>query len=242
MRPAGTIHLMSTRIFLVRHGATDLSAEDKFAGASSDVPLSDDGRDQARRLAARLSDAHIDAAYASPLGRAMETAHILVEPHTIGVTPVDALREIDHGHWDGLSRAEVEQKFPGEYEAWDSDPFTFAPPAGETGLAVTARALPALLDVVRAYPDGHALIVSHKATIRLIVSSLLGFDPRTYRDHLDLSPASLTIIDFKDIMHARLTLYNDTAHYSDFGMAIPSIPSGRLSKTWSAPGQPSKSA
>ena len=146
---------------------------------------------------------------------------------------MDALREIDHGRWDQLTREEVEQKFPGEYESWEKDPYTFAPTGGETGLAVTARALPALLNIVREHRDERVLVVSHKATIRLLVSSLLGFDPRMYRDHLDLSPASLTVIDFKDVMHARLTLYNDTAHYSAFGMAIPDVPTGRLSKTWS---------
>jgi probable phosphoglycerate mutase len=224
---------MSTRIFLVRHGATALSAENKFAGASSDVPLSDEGRVQVQRLAARLADDRINAVYASPLDRTMETARILCQPLGLSITPLDALREIDHGQWDGLSRAQVEQKFPGEYELWEKDPYTFAPTGGETGLAVTARALPALLSIVRAHPDERALVVSHKATIRLLVSSLLGFDPRMYRDHLDLSPASLTVIDFKDVMHARLTLYNDTAHYSAFGMAIPDVPSGRLSKMWS---------
>jgi len=224
---------MTTRIFLIRHGATALSAENKFAGASADVPLSDEGRAQVQRLAARLADDDITAAYSSSLGRTLETAQILCAPLGLSITSMDALREIDHGRWDQLTREEVEQKFPGEYESWEKDPYTFAPTGGETGLAVTARALPALLNIVREHRDERVLVVSHKATIRLLVSSLLGFDPRMYRDHLDLSPASLTVIDFKDVMHARLTLYNDTAHYSAFGMAIPDVPTGRLSKTWS---------
>ncbi len=84
---------------------------------------------------------------------------------------------------------------------------------GESGLAVTARALPVLLELVQAHPGETILVVSHKATIRLLVSSILGFDPRRYRDNLDLKPASLTILDFKGPANSRLSLYNDTSHY-----------------------------
>ncbi len=224
---------MTTRVYLVRHGATTLSAENRFAGAgAADVPLSDQGREQVRRLAVRLATEPIAAVYASPLTRAVETAHLLAESHGLQVIRQPALREIDHGRWDRLSREEVERMYPEEYRAWEMDPYTFAPEGGESGLAVTARALPALLDIVRAHVNAHVLVVSHKATIRLLISSLLGFDPRAYRDHLDLSPASLTILDFKDLVHARLTLYNDTAHYSVGGLAIPPVPAGRLSKAW----------
>ena len=220
-----------TRIFLVRHGATILTAEDRFAG-STNVPLSDEGREQVSRLAQRLSRGKISAVYASPMERTLETAAILARPHTLEVQPRDGLREISHGHWEGLTRGEVEEKFPGEADNWDADPFTFAPPGGESGLAVTARALPVLLDIVRANPGANVLVVSHKATIRLLLSSLLGFDPRRYRDNLDQSPAALNIVDFKDPVRARLTLFNDTSHYAEAGLAIPAVPTARLSNWW----------
>ncbi len=98
---------------------------------------------------------------------------------------------------------------------------------------MTARALPALLEIVRAHPGGTILVVSHKATIRLLLSSLLGFDPRRFRDNLDQSPCALNIVDFKDLTRARLTLFNDTSHYAEGGLAIPTVPEGRLSKWWS---------
>jgi probable phosphoglycerate mutase len=220
-----------TRVFLVRHGATTLSAEDRFAG-ETDVPLSDTGRDQARRLAKRLCTEKISAIYSSPLGRTMETARILSEPHKVEVQPLDGLREISHGHWEQMTRREVAEKFPTECAQWEKDPYTFAPPGGESGLAVTARALPVLIDLVRQHPASCILVVSHKATIRLLLSSLLGFDPRRYRDNLDQNPAALNIVDFKDPARARLTLFNDTSHYSEVGHAIPEIPDARLSKWW----------
>ncbi len=221
----------TTRIFLVRHGATTLTAEDRFAGATN-VLLSDEGREQARRLGLRLSGESIAAAYASPLARTMETARLICEPHQLTVQGRDGLREISHGHWEGLTRSEVETKFPDEAASWDKDPYTFAPAQGESGLAVTARALPALLEIVRAHLGSKVLIVSHKATIRLLLSSLLGFDPRRYRDNLDQSPAALNIVDFRDEVRARLTLFNDTSHYAAAGLAIPAIPEAHLSKWW----------
>ncbi len=224
--------MTATRIFLVRHGATELSAEDAFAGGGTDVPLSDIGRAQLEKLAVRLAGEPIAAVYASPLGRTMETARILAAPHRLPVTPKDGLREISHGHWEGKTRAAVEKEYPKEYALWEGDPFSFAPPEGETGLAVTARALPALLAIVAAHPGVQVLVASHKATIRLLIGSLLGFDLRRYRDHLDQSPASLNILDFKDVSHARLSLFNDISHYSPTPSGTAAVASGRLSGIW----------
>lgn len=220
---------MTTRVLLVRHGATVLSSEDRFAGAV-DVELSDAGRDQARSLGARLASLEIAGIFASPLGRTMETARLIAAPHRIDVTPVPDLREIAHGRWEGKTRAEVEHEFAQEYTRYEHDPFSFSPLGGETGLQVIARALPAVLRLVEQHQGSTVVIVSHKATIRLLISSLLGFDSRKYRDRLDQSPAALNILDFKDVDHARLTLFNDTSHYEP---AVPDIPAGRLSKVWS---------
>ena len=222
-----------TRVFLVRHGATVLTAEDRFAGAT-DVELSDEGRAQAARLAARLSSEKLAAIYASPLGRTVETATIAAEPHGLPIDTRDGLREISHGRWEQLTRKEVDAQYPDEAAAWEADPNTFAPAGGESGLAVTARALPVLIELVRSHPGENILVVTHKATIRLLLSSLLGFDPRRYRDNLDQSPCALNIVDFKDPVRARLTLFNDTSHYAAAGNAIPAVPEARLSKWWTS--------
>jgi len=231
--PASTVVMpaSTTRVFMVRHGATVLTAEDRFAGAT-DVELSDEGREQTRHLAERLSNEKIAAVYASPMGRTMETAGILAGPHSLRVQPRDGFREISHGRWEEMTRKEVEQKFPQEAIEWEKDPYTFAPQGGESGLAVTARALPALLDLVRQHPGESVVVVSHKGTIRLLLSSLLGFDPRRYRDNLDQNPAALNIVDFRSPTMARLTLFNDTSHYAAAGKSIPEIPTSRLSKWW----------
>lgn len=221
---------MNTRILLVRHGATELSAEDRFAGAT-DVLLSAEGEEQATCLSKRLASVHLAAVYASPMRRTMRTAELLAGPHKLAVTADDALREINHGRWEQHTRAEVERAFPEEYHAWEEDPFTFAPVGGETGLSVLARALPAVRAMVQRHQGKTVLIVSHKATVRLLLGSFLGFDLRGYRDRLDQQPCCLNVIDFKDATRARLMLYNDVSHYEDH----PSMTRTSLSRWWDTP-------
>jgi broad specificity phosphatase PhoE len=217
----------STRLFLVRHGATQLSAEDRFAGAT-DVELSEEGIFQAERLAERLADDAISAVYCSPMTRTKHTASILAKPHGLPLIQRDGLREIHHGHWEGMTRADVEVQFPDEYVSWEEDPYTFAPEGGENGVSVIARTLPVIREIVVQHRGENVLIVSHKATLRLLISSVLGFDGRGYRDRLDQSPASLNVLDFKDPVRARLMLFNDVSHYMDH----PARSGGRLSKWW----------
>ena len=219
--------MTATRLFLVRHGATQLSAEDRFAGAT-DVDLSDEGRAQASRLAERLRDDQVVAVYCSPLRRTRDTAALVAIPH--GLEPIEnaGLREIDHGHWEGLTRSEVETRYHDEYVRWEEDPFTFAPQGGECGLDVMARALPVIRRIVETHRGQNVVVVSHKATIRLVISSLLGFDARGYRDRLDQAPACLNVLDFKDPVRARLMLFNDVSHYGDH----PGRPHSRLSRWW----------
>jgi probable phosphoglycerate mutase len=200
-------------MLLVRHGATSRTAEDRFSGAEG-VDLSDEGRRQIGALAERLAESPIDAIYASPLSRARETAEILARRSGLEVVTRDGLREIGHGHWEGLTRKEVETRFPDEYASWEADPFTFAPLRGESGVAVLARALPVVREIVTSHPSCTVLVVSHKATIRLLLASLLGFDARGYRDRLDQAPGALSILDFKDHVRARLMLFNDVSHYT----------------------------
>lgn len=216
-----------SRVLLVRHGATGSTAEDRFSG-SENVPLSAEGRSQAHKLAERLAGEPVVAVYASALDRAVETADILAAPHRLSAVKRDGLREISHGHWEGLTRSVVEERFGDEYAAWEMDPFTFAPEGGESGVSVLARALPVIREVVVLHPEQTVLVISHKATIRLILASLLGFDGRGYRDRLDQAPACLNVVDFKDPVRARLMLFNDVSHYQN----QPRTPTSGLSKWW----------
>ena len=217
-----------TRLFLVRHGATAATEEDRFSG-SSGAELSDQGRWQAARLGERLAQQNITAVYSSPLSRALETARIVARHCRL--EPVDPRRAAGDrprplgGH---EARGRRARSSASEYAAWEADPFTFAPEGGESGVAVLARALPVIREIVTAHPGGQLLVVSHKATLRLVLSSLLAFDPRGYRDRLDQSPACLNVVDFRDPVRVRLMLFNDTSHYAD----RPRVSDQSLSKWW----------
>ena len=100
------------------------------------------------------------------------------------------------------------------------------------GLSVMSRALPVIRQIVSAHPGKTVAVVSHKATIRLVLSSVLGIDARGYRDRLDQSPACLNVIDFKDPVRARLMLYNDVSHYAE----EPRHSAAALSKWWDRDG------
>ena len=220
---------MPTRMFLVRHGATSLTTEDRFAG-STDVPLSEEGRRQAASLAERLMAQSIEAIYASPLERALETARILAAPHGLRPVVEPALREIDYGRWEGLTRDEVQAAFAPEYAIWEEDPFTVAPTGGESGVNVLNRALPFMRQIVELHRHRSVVVVAHKGTLRLLIASLLGFDVRGYRDRLDQSPAALSILDFMSEVRPRLRLYNDVSHYE----GIPErVLTEQLSRWWS---------
>ncbi len=203
---------MTTRIYLIRHAETEATEEDRFAGMR-DLPLTPEGREHAEELATRLQGFEMDAIYSSPLRRAMETAESVGAPHRLPVRVVDALREIDHGHWEGLKRAEVERKFPEEYAAYERDPLDFAPQGGETARAVVERAVPALQQIVRTHPNGQIAVVSHKATNRLLIGYFLGIDLKRYRDKLGQRATCLNVLDFKNETQVKLMLLDDISHY-----------------------------
>ena len=205
---------MSTRILLARHGGTVWSREERFAG-STDIDLSEEGRLQAMALGRRLEHEQIDAAYCSPLKRAVDTATMGLGTRSLEIRRVPGLREIHHGTWEGQKPRDVRQQFPADYAAWEADPFLAAPPDGEIGLAVLARALPALRQIVADHPGQTVFVVSHKATNRLLLCSLLGIDGRFYRDRLTQELACLNVLVFKTPSDERVALMNDISHYSN---------------------------
>ena len=202
---------MKTRVLLVRHGSTVYSAEERFAG-SVDIDLSDEGRELARRLRDRLAKTKIDAAYCSDMKRTKETAAIIAAPHKLVPVPTPELREIDHGKWEGMVHKDVEKKYADEYAVWSGDPYATAPPGGESGLHVLARALPALRKIVSDHSGQTVLVVSHKATNRLLLCAHMGIDPRFYRERIDQDLACLNIVDFLDPSRGKVELLNDTSH------------------------------
>jgi broad specificity phosphatase PhoE len=206
--------MAKTRLLIVRHGGTMLSAEDRFAG-STDVALSDEGRRQVALLGKRLAGTKIDAAYCSPMQRTRDTAEAICRLHGMVAIGRDGLREVNHGAWETMVHSDVKKQFAEDYAAWSADPFGYAPPGGETGLSVLNRALPVYREIVCAHMGQTVLVVSHKATNRIAICALIGLDMNAYRDRIAQDLCCLNVMEFKSPAEGQLIVLNDTSHYSN---------------------------
>jgi broad specificity phosphatase PhoE len=161
-----------TRIWLVRHGATEWN-EIRRAQGQADVPLNEAGRQQAEEAAAQLDGVNVVAVYSSDLSRALDTAEPIARAHDLEVTTDPAFREIDQGDWEGLPIAEIRERWP---ELWGPARHHVARPGGEAPEQVQKRALEGLARVVKRHPSGTVAIVSHGGTIRWMAAAALGYD------------------------------------------------------------------
>ncbi|MDX6491616.1 MAG: hypothetical protein QOD43_1861 [Gaiellaceae bacterium] len=152
-----------TTILLARHGETDWNRENRFQG-HADPPLNEAGRAQAAELAAALVAEPLAAVYSSPLLRAFETAQILAAPHGLEPVPVDDLREVHVGSWQGLTRAEIEHRLPEQFARWLN--YEQGWEDGESYEEMSRRVITALLELAAAHEGKQILAVSHGGPVR----------------------------------------------------------------------------
>jgi broad specificity phosphatase PhoE len=148
---------------MVRHGETEWNRENRFQG-HADPPLNEAGRAQARDLAERLADERLVALYTSPLRRARETAQILGERLGLETRVSDALMEVDVGSWSGLTRSEVEVRFPDGYRRWLE--YSHGWEDGETYDDLGRRVVEGLRRIADAHANERVLAVTHGGPIR----------------------------------------------------------------------------
>jgi len=153
---------------LWRHGQTPWNVENRFQG-KTDIPLDETGVAQAARAARLLAALRPTAIVSSPLKRAAATAAALAEITGLEVTYDQDLIERDGGAWEGLTGAEIRERYPAEHAVWQ-------PPGGETAAQVAKRVSAALERAADALPpDGTLVAASHGAALRLGMCGLLGF-------------------------------------------------------------------
>lgn len=181
-------------LHLLRHGETTLSADGTFCG-EIDTPLSDRGKEQAVAAAEHVAKLDLQAIYVSPLTRARQTAEPISKKTGIPAIVEPGLHEIRYGRWDGEKEVDIRKNDPDTYALWASDPAVNAPPGGENGYAIAARAVPIVLRVGQTHA-GNVVLVSHKATIRVIVCALLGLHVGRFRDRIACPTASLTTFEY----------------------------------------------
>jgi probable phosphoglycerate mutase len=169
-----------TRLVLVRHGESVWHTENRYAGVS-DIALTPHGREQAGRLAAWAGTTELSAVWTSTLSRAQLTAQPCAE--AIGVRPRidERLRELGFGDGEGLTTAEMEQRFPQALAAFRADPVSDHLPQGEDPAKAAQRFTECLRDIAAEHTEGRVLVVAHGTAIRLALCQLIGVPLREYR-------------------------------------------------------------
>ncbi|AKK11543.1 bifunctional RNase H/acid phosphatase [Corynebacterium uterequi] len=182
-----------TRLVLVRHGQTAMSAAHQYAG-HSDVPLSDLGHEQAHATARRVASGHaVDAIYTSPLARCRQTADYLAEATGSTVEVAEDLIECDFGEFEGLTFAEAHEQHSHAHARWLADA-TVAPPGGESFAQVFARVSAAVHEIADRHRGQTVVIVSHVNPIKAVIAMALGSGPAVFA-RLMLALASVSVVD-----------------------------------------------
>lgn len=185
---------MALTLYLLRHGQTSCSRDNAFCG-SIDPELTDDGEAMAEAFAAHYAKHAWEAVYASPMKRAQATARPLCAATGLKAEVRDGIREINYGQWEGKSVETVSREYHDDYIRWTADPGWYPPTGGEPAVAIAARALQ-VIEEVKGRHQGNVLFVSHKATIRIILCSLLGIDVGRFRYRLGCPVGSVSVIEF----------------------------------------------
>lgn len=200
-------------LYMVRHGQTAASRENRFSG-SSDPPLTPIGEAMAQAFGQAYASLPWAAVYTSPLLRARQTADALCTLIGVDAIVEDGLREIEYGEWEGLKQDDVKARWPDAFEYWAHDVASRGTPGGETAFQVAARAM-RVVEAIRArHQDGNVLLVSHKATLRVITCALLGLDVRHFRERIAQPVCAVTMFVVSGTS-ALLTRHGDRTHLPD---------------------------
>lgn len=188
---------MGLSLFFLRHAETTCSQAGHYCGIL-EPDLTPEGHEMARDFAAAYKDFAWKAVFCSPMKRTVATAQPLCE--AVGITPClrEGLKEIAYGLWEGKTAEEVNREFHDEYVRWLADPGWNAPTGGEKGVDVARRVSPVLEELEQTCPSGNVLVVSHKATVRIMLCSLLGIDIGRFRDRIDMPVASVSIVEMME--------------------------------------------
>ncbi|MDE2481490.1 MAG: histidine phosphatase family protein [bacterium] len=196
---------------VVRHGRTEWNASRRFQG-HSDIPLSAEGRAQARALGDALRGRTFARAYASDLGRALETARAIAEPHGLAVVPDARLREFNFGKWEGLTWNEIVERWPELRDHGSTAAKLYVPEGGES-FAVVCDRVRAFFDEVATDGEETILVVTHAGVLHATLE-VFGHAIRDRRGDpmsLNFSPASITELAL-DADGVRIITLNHVAH------------------------------
>ncbi|MEL6788659.1 MAG: histidine phosphatase family protein [Cyanobacteria bacterium J06607_15] len=201
---------MALNLYFLRHGETEASKTGGFCG-TSDVDLTPEGVTMAKDFAEIYQNVAWKAIFCSPMRRTIATAKPLCELVGMEMQLRDGLKEIDFGEWEGKTPAEVDHQYHDQYVRWQSEPGWNAPPGGERAIDIARRSSRVIEEIENSYPEGNVLVVAHKATIRIMLCSLLGIDVGRYRDRINMPVAAVSVLEFCQ-QGPRLLKLSDRSH------------------------------
>ncbi|WP_231494125.1 histidine phosphatase family protein [Nocardiopsis sp. CNT312] len=201
--------LEPTRLVLLRHGQTPLSVERRFAGRG-DIPLTEQGHEQARAAARRLAPWPIDAVVSSPLRRTRDTAAHAARELGLPVEVDEGFVETDFGDWEGMTFAQAQRAAGEAVDKWLADP-EVAPPGGESFAEAAARVGAARKALVERHTGRTVLVVTHVTPIKAVVQQAM-LAPLGALHRMFLETACLTEVDCYADGPMVVRSLNDTAH------------------------------
>jgi alpha-ribazole phosphatase len=195
-------------LYFLRHGQTAYSKTGGYCGTPENDPgLTAEGIEMAEEFADVYRSLPWRAAYVSPLQRAIQTAKPLCEAVGLKLEIRQGLQEIGYGLWEGMHPNDIDRQYHDLY-------------VRERGIDIARRSAAVLEEIEHTHSDGNILIVSHKATIRIMLCSLMGIDVGRYRDRFEMPVAAVSIVE----LGSRGPLFHGIglrSHLSEYLRSLP---------------------
>lgn len=208
-----------TKVYLIRHGEAVGNVTHVFQGLS-DLPLTDNGRQQAELCGERMAKIHLDKIYASHMSRAQDTAKAIASRQGLSVLTEPGVVEINGGDWEGCYWPDMPKKYPKEIYLWDHNVYRLEIPNGETIKHVCERMRDTVRRLAQENEGKTIAVVSHGGAIRCLMQSAMHLDP----DEMDKLPwcdnTSVTLVEYDDNFDTHVVFYNDSSHLDVDGISI----------------------
>ena len=202
-----------TRLYITRHGETLWNTQKRMQG-HLDSELTDTGKKQAKQLSKALEEVELDAVYSSSSGRTMQTARIIAGNRNIPVIPMDSLREMGLGEWEGQVFTEVQKNYPEQYKNFWEAPHLYIPAGGEEFTDIRNRIGDTLQSVISRHEGGNIMLVTHAISLKTIMMIVENRELKDLWGGGFVHPTSLSVIEY-DYNRWKVIKWGDISHYEE---------------------------
>lgn len=201
------------KIYFIRHGETIWNTLKIFQG-SSNSPLTEKGREQAKKLGEKLKNTEFSNFYSSPLGRTIETSKLIIGDRDIKIEFIDEFKEISVGRMEGVPREEFEREFPGQFHNFFFNPKDYdpAPYGGESFPQLIERVERGLKKITENHKKNDVVVViTHGMTLKAIFKVIKNISFEELGEVAVPKNTSLSIVDYTDGKYS-IELFSDISH------------------------------